>query len=103
MAQDYRTFRDFYPFYLSQHLDRRSRALHYLGTSLAVAAILCAVATGRWWLVLAAPFLGYGFAWAGHFFFEKNKPATFTYPVYSLTGDFVMLFEAATGRLRLPE
>jgi hypothetical protein len=103
MAKTYDGFWDFYPFYLSQHLDRRCRVLHYIGTSLGIAIVVYAIITGRWSAALLAPVAGYAFAWAGHFFFEKNRPATFTYPLMSLQGDFVMLFQAATGRLRLPD
>ena len=102
MSGPIRSFRDFYPFYLAHHSDRRSRALHYLGTVLAVGALVCAAATGRWWVVVLAPVLGYGFAWAGHVLFEKNTPLSFHYPWMSLRADFVLLLEAATGRFRLP-
>ncbi len=103
MTGPYRTFREFYPFFLSQHSDGRSRMLHYLGTVLAVGALVCAAFTGRWWVAAVAPVLGYGFAWSGHALFEKNRPLSFNYPWMSLRADFVMLFEAATGRLSPPQ
>jgi hypothetical protein len=99
MSEGYQSFRDFYPFYLSQHSRAATRALHYLGSGLVLAAAMGAAWTGRPALLAAVPLLGYGPAWIGHFFFERNRPASFQYPVYSLTGDFVMLFQAATGRL----
>jgi hypothetical protein len=99
MSERYRSFRDFYPFYLSQHSQPTTRALHYLGTSLVLAALVGAAATARPAVLWAIPVLGYGPAWVGHFFFERNRPATFRYPVYSLLGDFLMLLQALTGRL----
>jgi hypothetical protein len=96
----FRTFEDFYPFYLSEHSNRTSRRLHFMGTSLAVALLVGAVVTRWWWLVPAALAQGYAFAWAGHFFFEHNKPATFKYPWLSLRGDFQLWWEILTGNVR---
>lgn len=95
----YRSFGDFYPFYLGEHSDARSRALHYLGTSGAVILLGASAVLREPRLLAAVPVAGYGLAWVGHFFFERNRPATFRYPLWSLMGDFRMLFEAATGRL----
>jgi hypothetical protein len=97
----YASFRAFYPFYLSQHANRVCRRLHVAGTILVVATIGVAIATrdARWmWL---APLFGYGFAWVGHIAFEKNRPATFTHPLYSLVGDWVMFADVLRGRLPL--
>ena len=99
MARDYRTFQDFWPFYLREHSKPRTRALHYAGTSLVVAILLFALATQRWWLLLLVPPAGYGFAWVAHFRVEKNRPATFTYPLWSLAADFRMWWLWLTGRL----
>ena len=99
MEKEYTTFKSFYPFYLSQHSNPISRKLHYFGTSLVIALLVAVVINGQWQGLLLLPVLGYLFAWIGHFFFEKNRPATFTYPLYSLRADFLMLFEALTGRL----
>jgi hypothetical protein len=99
MEKEYTTFKHFYPFYLSQHSNPISRKLHYFGTSLVIALLAAVVISGQWQGLLLLPVLGYLFAWIGHFFFEKNRPATFTYPLYSLRADFLMLFEALTGRL----
>ncbi|HVP33082.1 MAG TPA: DUF962 domain-containing protein [Steroidobacteraceae bacterium] len=96
----YASFREFYPFYLSEHANRTSRRLHVSGTLLALALAAVAVVSGRLALLWAVPLAGYAFAWAGHYFFEKNRPATFTYPLYSLCGDFRMLYEVLTGRIR---
>jgi hypothetical protein len=96
----YASFRDFYPCYLGEHRDRTSRRLHVSGTLLALALILAALLSRRWALLWAVPLVGYGFAWVGHYFFEKNTPATFSHPLYSLRGDLQMLYEVLTGRMR---
>jgi hypothetical protein len=96
----YASFREFYPFYLGEHANRISRRLHVCGTLLALALAVTALLSGRLTLLWAVPVAGYAFAWVGHYFFEKNRPATFTYPLYSLCGDFVMLYEVLTGRMR---
>jgi hypothetical protein len=98
--QRFRSFADFYPFYLSEHANPVSRRLHFTGTSLALALIIVAVATHKWWLLAAALIQGYAFAWVGHFFFEHNKPATFKYPGFSLMGDWRMWWDMLTGRRR---
>jgi hypothetical protein len=89
----------FYPFYLSQHRARWNRRLHFVGTTLVFVLVAAALATRNAWPLAALPLAGYGFAWAGHFFFEKNRPATFTYPVYSLVCDFRMYWDIWRGRL----
>ena len=97
----FRKFADFYPFYLSEHSDRTNRRLHFLGTTLGVAAIAHSLSTLNFWWLLAGAVAGYGCAWAGHFFFERNRPATFTYPLYSFMGDWVMWKDMLTGKIRL--
>ena len=96
----YSRFTDFYPFYLSEHANRASRRLHFAGTSVALLLLLLAIATLNPWWLLAALVCGYAFAWVGHFFFEKNRPATFTHPFYSFVGDWVMWKEILTGKIR---
>lgn len=98
MAARLATYEEFWPFYVSQHLNPTNRALHFAGTSLVLAALAAAVLASPWWLA-AAPFAGYGFAWVGHFFFEKNRPATFSYPLWSLRGDFRMYRLMLLGRM----
>lgn len=100
VAPKYRSLSEFYPFYLSQHESRINRRLHFVGTSLVLALILAAIVTAKFLLLLAVPVAGYGFAWLGHFAFEKNKPATFTYPFYSLVCDFVMYKDMLSGRIK---
>jgi len=95
-----KTFAEFYPFYLSEHANRTSRRLHFVGTTLAIFFILHAFATLDFRWLLGALVAGYAFAWTGHFFFEKNRPATFTHPFYSLAGDFVMWKDILTGRIK---
>ena len=98
-ATHFKTFRDFYPYYLAEHQNRTCRRLHFLGTTLVILALAAIAWTGSWIGLLGVPVAGYGPAWAGHFFFEHNRPATFTYPAYSLAGDFVMYWQTLTGRL----
>jgi len=95
------SFREFYPFYLGEHSDVNCRRMHFAGSTLVLAVIALAVTTGHlaWlWLV---PVAGYGFAWVGHFAFEKNRPATFRHPLYSLMGDWVMYWDVLRGKVRL--
>ena len=95
----FRNFEEFYPFYLGEHADRTSRRLHVIGTSAAVLQMLTAVFLREPLLLLSALVTGYGFAWVGHYVFEKNRPATFKYPLYSLRGDFRMAREVFSGRI----
>ncbi|WP_417320434.1 Mpo1-like protein [Emcibacter sp.] len=99
MDREFQSFREFYPFYLSEHSDSICRRLHFLGTGLVIMIALYAVFTLQFIMLWLLPVLGYGFAWIGHFVFEKNRPATFKHPVYSLMGDFVMFRDMLTGRV----
>lgn len=93
------SFAEFYPYYLQEHANLTCRRLHFAGTSLVIAMAVGAAVTGAWWLLWFLPVAGYGFAWAGHFVFEKNRPATFQHPFYSLWGDFVMYKDILTGKI----
>ena len=95
----YASFRDFYPFYLSEHRNPTCRKLHFAGTTLVVILLVATFVTRNWWLLAAVPIAGYGFAWVGHFVFEKNRPATFTYPAWSFIGDWVMYWQLLTGKI----
>jgi hypothetical protein len=94
------TFAQFYPYYLSEHANRTCRRLHFVGTTLGLGFLALAFATQNFWWLLAGLVSGYAFAWIGHFFFEKNRPATFTYPFYSFAGDWVMWKEILTGKIK---
>jgi hypothetical protein len=93
------TYRDFWPYYLQEHSRPQTRAIHYVGTGLATLCFLAFIVTGNLWFVAAALVSGYAFAWVGHFFIEKNRPATFTYPFWSLISDFRMAWSWVTGNL----
>jgi hypothetical protein len=95
----YQSFWSFYPYYLTEHSDTKNRALHFIGTGLLLVVLIIAIVLQKWWMLALIPVLGYGFAWVGHFFIEKNKPATFTYPLYSLGSDFVMFWHILTGQI----
>ncbi|MFW5875807.1 MAG: Mpo1-like protein [Myxococcota bacterium] len=94
-----RSFEEFWPYYVGEHRNPINRGLHYLGTSMALGAVATAAVTRNPKWLLAAPVLGYGPAWVGHFFLEQNKPATFDYPLWSLMADFKMLGLAVRGRM----
>ena len=96
----FRSFAEFYPFYLSEHRHPVSRVLHYIGTWCALACITTLIITGEAEWLFAALVCGYAFAWFGHFRFERNKPATFRYPFYSFAGDFRMWWELNLGKLK---
>lgn len=101
MREQYQSFAEFYPFYLSEHQNSTCRRLHFTGSALVLVIVLFCYFTGIWSLLWLAPFIGYGFAWAGHFFFEKNRPATFSYPLYSFIGDWVMFKDILLGKIKL--
>lgn len=101
MKQQFDSFAQFYPFYLSEHGNRTCRRLHFVGSLCVLAILAAALASGRPLWLLAMPVAGYGFAWVGHFVFEKNKPASFKHPLYSFMGDWVMFFQILTGKLNM--
>ncbi len=100
-TERYTSFKAFYPYYLSEHEDVTCRRLHFIGTTLIVVLFIYVAMTQNWLWLLATPLIGYGFAWVGHFFFEKNKPATFSYPLWSLMGDWKMWYEILIGRISI--
>ena len=93
------TFEEFWDFYVSQHAEKSTRILHFLGTTAAMGLLAGGLLTRRRWLLLLAPIAGYGPAWISHFFLEKNRPATFTYPLWSLQADFVMWWKMVTRQM----
>ena len=99
MSSAMTSFAEFWPYYLREHSKPRTRALHYVGTSLVVLLALGAALSGRWLLLAALPVAGYFFAWIAHFLVERNRPATFTHPWWSLLADFRMWWLWLTGRL----
>ncbi|MGJ0486617.1 MAG: Mpo1-like protein [Methylomicrobium sp.] len=99
-TKDYRTLKEFYPFYLREHSNRVCRRLHFAGTSIALILLIMAFVIPMWWLAALALIQGYAFAWAGHFFFEHNRPATFKYPWLSFLGDWRMWWGMLTGKVR---
>uniref|UniRef100_A0A7S4MAP8 DUF962 domain-containing protein n=1 Tax=Vannella robusta TaxID=1487602 RepID=A0A7S4MAP8_9EUKA len=96
---DYKTFKDFYPYYLEEHSNQTNRRLHVIGTLSATLSLILILFTMQLRLLWVPLLIGYGFAWVGHFFFEKNKPATFKYPLFSLRGDWKMLAQVLTGKI----
>ncbi len=98
MEKKYTSLKEFYPYYLTEHQNPTSRVLHFIGTGLVLVVLGAAIAMSQYIWLTSIPVIGYGFAWVGHFFFEKNKPATFTYPFYSLASDFILFFDLLRGK-----
>jgi hypothetical protein len=90
---------EFWDFYVREHSKPVTRALHFVGTALGLALLAYFVATGRWYFFLIFPVVGYAFAWFAHFVVEKNRPATFKYPLWSFISDFRMIWFMITGRM----
>ncbi len=101
MEKTYKSLKEFYPFYLTEHSNPTSRKLHFTGTFLFFIILIICIIFKLWWYLFLIPVVGYGFAWVGHFFFEKNKPATFEYPFYSLASDFILFFGILTGKRKI--
>ena len=95
----YQSFAEFWPFYVREHSLPVCRALHFIGSTLAIGIIVAAIFYSPW-LLLAVPVVGYGFAWFGHFAIEKNRPASFKYPLWSFIADWKMWAMILTGRMR---
>ena len=100
LEKKYETFAEFYPSYLSQHSNRTCRQLHFVGSTLVLLALVALVVTGALYWLLVALVCGYGFAWIGHYVYQKNQPATFKHPLYSLQGDWVMYGHMLRGKLQ---
>ncbi len=101
MEKQYKSFEEFYHFYLSEHSNIICRRLHFTGTALLLFILFYTLISTNWIFLISLPIVGYGFAWIGHFFYEKNKPATFRYPFFSLAGDFVMFKDILIGKVKI--
>ncbi|PCK31232.1 DUF962 domain-containing protein [Pseudoalteromonas piscicida] len=97
--KEFNSFSSFYPYYLAEHKNKTCRRLHFVGSTLVLGILVYSIFSAQWELLWLLPVAGYGFAWVGHFFFEKNKPATFQYPLYSLMGDWVMYKDIIRGKV----
>ncbi|MEM9302837.1 MAG: DUF962 domain-containing protein [Pseudomonadota bacterium] len=97
----FKTFAEFYPYYLAEHDNRICRRLHFIGSSLVLVLLGLFAWSGSLWYLAMIPLAGYGFAWVGHFVFEGNKPATFRHPFYSLLGDWKMFFQILGGKVSI--
>jgi len=95
--RQYKSFAEFWPHYVAEHSKPATRLLHLVGTAIAVGSVVYFILIGRWWLFPLALLPGYGMAWIAHFFIEKNKPATFRYPLWSFLGDYKMIWMMLTG------
>jgi hypothetical protein len=100
MDRRFKSFAEFYPFYLTEHTNTFNRRLHFFGKIALLIVIIIFVLTLKWQLLIAIPIVGYGFSWIGHFFFERNKPAAFGNPLYSFIGDCVMAKDIITGKIK---
>ena len=97
----YKSFKDFYPYYISEHDHKYTKLMHFIGTSISIYFLIKFILSFNFLFILYALLAGYGFAWIGHFFIEKNKPATFKYPFYSLIGDCKMYLEILQGKHKI--
>ncbi|WP_395060424.1 Mpo1-like protein [Polaromonas sp.] len=100
-AKAFKSFAEFYPFYLTEHSDRTCRRLHFAGSTSSLLCLAAAISSRNPWWLLAGLLCGYGFAWVGHFVFEKNKPASFKRPLYSFMGDWVMYKDIWAGKVKI--
>jgi hypothetical protein len=101
MEKEYKSFREFYPFYLGEHASPTNKLLHMFGSAIGLICLGYLFKTGLWWFFPLGILIGYGFAWIGHFVVDKNRPATFKYPLYSFMGDWRMFFDVVTMRIPL--
>jgi hypothetical protein len=99
MAHRSSSYREFWPYYLNEHAKAETRLIHFLGTGGSLLALIVALATQSWWVLIAVPVAGYAPAWFAHFFVEHNRPATFIHPLWSLISDFRMFFLWCAGEL----
>ncbi len=98
MSSEIKSFKDFFPYYLAEHANQVCRILHFIGTTMSLIFLYLAISLSNYWLILAGIVNGYAFAWVGHFLIEKNRPATFKYPLWSFMGDWVMWWGMLRGK-----
>ena len=98
-SDSFKSFADFWPHYVTEHSLPATRMLHLLGTAVGIGLAAFLIVSGRWWLFFLGLIPGYGAAWIGHFFIEKNRPATFHHPLWSFMGDYKMIWLMLTGRM----
>ena len=101
MEKRYTNFKEFYPYYLSEHSHKTTKLLHFIGTSISLYFLFNFFRTFDFVYIILSLLSGYGFAWVSHFFIEKNKPATFKYPFYSFIGDHLMFIEIIMGKHKI--
>ncbi len=99
--KEFNSFKEFYPFYLSEHKNIKNRRMHFAGSWLVLLTIGFTIGANHPGLVYLIPVFGYGFAWLGHFIYEKNQPATFQFPYYSFMGDWVMFKDILVGKVKI--
>ena len=97
----YKTLKEFYPYYLEEHANKHTKMMHFIGTAISIVFLIYFVMTFELIALFFALLSGYGFAWISHFFIEKNKPATFKYPLYSLISDYKMFVEILRGKHKI--
>lgn len=97
--KEYKTLMEFYPYYLTEHSNFTNRVLHFFGTGIVISLLIFGIVSQHYKLLFFMPLAGYGFAWVGHFMIEKNKPATFKYPFFSLASDFIMFWHILTFQI----
>ncbi|MFT5371176.1 MAG: hypothetical protein ACI9R7_000701 [Lysobacterales bacterium] len=101
MSKKFASFKEFYPYYLAEHSNVNCRRLHFIGSWIVIGLLVAAILNNDLKLLWLIPLVGYGFAWMGHYFFEKNRPATFKYPMFSLMGDWVMWKDIIFGKVKI--
>ncbi|MFT5140249.1 MAG: hypothetical protein ACI9H8_001080 [Lysobacterales bacterium] len=101
MSKKFASFKEFYPYYLAEHSNVNCRRLHFIGSWIVIGLLVAAILNNDLKLLWLIPLVGYGFAWMGHCFFEKNRPATFKYPMFSLMGDWVMWKDIIFGKVKI--
>jgi len=93
----FKSVKEFYPFYLSEHQNTTNRLLHFIGTGLVVLSVFTGILFHEWRFIIATPVLAYGFAWIGHHFFEQNKSSVFKFPIFNIVSDFMLFWDLLSG------